>query len=83
MTVAVPRRAAFVTIGQTPRSDLVPEMLARVGDAIEVTEVGALDGLSRAEIDRLTPDDDQHRLCTRLADGSEAVISKAWTRTRL
>lgn len=43
-------RAAFVTIGQTPRIDLVPEMRTWIGNGMDIEEFGALDGLSRAEI---------------------------------
>ena len=77
------RKVAFVTIGQTPRTDLVPEMLNAIGPGIDAVEVGALDGLDQAEIGRLAPEGAAHRLVTRLADGSEAVIDKAWTRGRL
>ena len=43
-------KATFVTIGQSPRPDITPGLLARIDGEIEVTELGALDGLSEAEI---------------------------------
>jgi len=76
-------RLAFVTIGQTPRTDVVPEMTAWLGEAVEIVEYGALDGLSRIEVDALSPAGDEHRLVTRLADGSEAVVAKEAVRQRL
>ena len=39
-------RIAAVTIGQTPRPDLLEPLLARAGTDIEVIEIGALDGLT-------------------------------------
>ena len=69
-------RALFITIGQSPRVDLVPEMRQWLGDAIDVDERGALDGLDRDAIRAMAPGDRDHRLVTRLADGSEAVIRK-------
>lgn len=78
-----PRRVAFVTIGQTPRSDLVPEILAGVGTAIAAVEFGALDGMSAAEIAAAAPGPGEGSLATRLKDGGEAVVSKPWAERRL
>ncbi|MGH6943166.1 MAG: AroM family protein [Geminicoccaceae bacterium] len=77
------KRVAFVTIGQSPRDDMVPEMLAQIGDGIEPVEFGLLDGLSRDEITRLEPTADDYRLVSLLHDGSEVVIAKAWAARRL
>lgn len=79
----MPLRCAFVTIGQTPRDDLVPEMVGWIGDGAVVSEFGALDGLSHAEVAALAPVGDEHRLVTRLRDGGEAVVGKAATERRL
>ena len=48
----------LVTIGQSPRSDVVPDMAAILGPAVEIREAGALDGLARSEIDALAPTGD-------------------------
>ncbi len=76
-------RVAFITIGQTPRDDVLGEILPVVGDVIEVVEVGALDGLTNAEIADLAPAAAEPRLCTKLRDGSEVVIAEAWVRQRV
>jgi protein AroM len=70
------RRAAFVTIGQTPRTDLVPEIREWLGGQIEIDERGVLDGLSADEVAAMAPRPGHHRLVTRLADGSEVVLRK-------
>lgn len=77
------KRVAFVTIGQSPRDDLVPEMLERIGPGIEPVEVGALDNLGPGAIARLTPRDGDPTLVSRLRDGTEVVMSKTWTQRRL
>jgi protein AroM len=77
------KRVAFMTIGQSPRDDVLPEMLAQIGDGIESVEVGLLDGLSREEIARLAPTGDGYRLVSRLRDASEVVIAKEWAERRL
>jgi protein AroM len=68
--------ALFVTIGQTPRVDLVPEMREWLGDSIDVVERGALDGLTREAIQAMAPAQGDPRLVTRLVDGTEAIVRK-------
>ena len=53
--MAATRTVAFVTIGQSPRPDMVPEMLGWIGPGVTPIEVGALDGLDRAAIASLAP----------------------------
>jgi protein AroM len=69
-------RAAFVTIGQTPRTDLVPEMQQWLDGAWDIEEFGALDGLDRGAIAAMAPRASDRRLVTRLADGHEVVVRK-------
>jgi len=66
----------LVTIGQSPRVDVVPEMAAVMGPSLQVREAGALDGLSRAEIAALAPSGDDEILVTRLADGTSVFLGK-------
>jgi protein AroM len=67
----------MVTVGQSPRSDIVPAMAALIGPKVTVVEKGALDGLSGDAIRALAPVEGQNVLCTRLVNGSQVVISKA------
>ncbi|WP_210492727.1 AroM family protein [Microvirga antarctica] len=71
-----PHRLAFVTIGESPRDDIVPEMLADIGGAVEAHEFGALDGLSDAAIAALTPRPGETAFATRRRDGREVTIAK-------
>lgn len=82
-TLARTKTVAFVTIGQSPRVDIVPDMLARIRRGIEPFEVGLLDGFTREEIASLAPFGDEHRLVSWLRDGTEVVIGKAWAHGRL
>jgi protein AroM len=66
-----------ITIGQTPRDDIVGEMQKILGGGARIVQAGALDGLTRAEIDALAPapgDDDA--LIARLRDGGEVLLAK-------
>lgn len=73
----------FITLGQTPRSDLVPEIVDALPRPVAVEELGALDGLEPGEIARLAPDANDHALVTRLRDGSQVEIGKQWLVGRL
>lgn len=66
----------LVTIGQSPRPDVVPEMAAVIGPGVEVREAGVLDGLGRAEIEALAPTGDDEILVTRLADGTPVFLGR-------
>ena len=74
---------AFVTVGQAPRDDLVPELLSHLRTEIPYSEFGALDDLGRDEIGFLAPSEGEARLCTRLRDGTEVVTSRSKTAERL
>ena len=69
------RTVGFVTVGQSPRDDMVPEMSRWLG-LVGVVERGALDGLGAEEILALGPGREDYPLATRLADGSSVTIAK-------
>ena len=69
-------KVGLITVGQSPRSDVVPDMAAILGGDVEIVEAGALDGLSREQIAPLAPEGDDEILVTRLADGSPVFVGK-------
>ena len=70
-------RIAAVTIGQTPRPDLLEPLLARIG-ADDVAEFGALDELTADRIPSARPTrDGAYPLTTRLRDGTRVTIDEA------
>ncbi|WP_114043794.1 AroM family protein [Acidipropionibacterium virtanenii] len=73
-----------VTIGQSPRVDMVPEMVDQWPGA-DVREAGALDDLTADELSRLTPIPGDEVLTSRLRDGSliDRGPAAPWTRSRL
>lgn len=79
----MPRHVAFVTIGQSPRSDVTPDILAEIRTPVSVDEFGALDDLDDAAIQAMAPEDGEERLVTRLRDGTEVIIGKSRTHARL
>ena len=49
------KKLGVITIGQSPRSDVVPEIIPYLGDNVEVIEAGALDGLTYEEMKNIKP----------------------------
>ena len=70
-------RIGLITVGQAPRSDVVPDMAAILGADIDIVEGGALDGLSREQIARLAPEGDDEIIVTRMADASSVFVGKS------
>ncbi|MFB9949253.1 AroM family protein [Rhizobium puerariae] len=69
-------RVMFLSVGQTPRADLIGDMLTNLDVPIEALEIGALDGLSKAEIDDLKVRPGEQSIVTRLSDNTDVVVSK-------
>ena len=65
-----------VTIGQSPRTDVIPEIASLLGADVKIEEAGALDGLSKEEIAALAPEKGDYVLVTRLADGSSVQVAE-------
>jgi protein AroM len=66
----------LITIGQSPRDDVVGEMRSILGTKIKVAQRGALDGLGSVEIAKLKPGKNDFPLITRLRDGSSVVVGE-------
>ena len=78
----MPMTAAFVTIGQTPRLDMVPEMQGEIlaglpAEALEITEFGVLDGKDGAALEAFAAREGHPTFATRLNDGREMVVDVA------
>jgi len=77
------KRAAFLTIGQSPRPDILEEMAPAWGEELDIVQHGVLDGLSESEIQALAPVNDEPRLVSRLRDGTETVVRAASVHERM
>lgn len=67
---------AFVTIGQSPRNDMVPEVIAAMGDEVEHIQIGALDHLDTDAIRWLGPEPGERLLITKLRSGETVKVSE-------
>lgn len=66
-----------LTIGQTPRSDILPLLLEHL-PAEQIDHAGLLDGLSAEQVaERYAPAAGEKVLVSRLQDGSQVLLSSA------
>jgi len=70
-----PPKVGFVTIGQSPRTDIFEELKPLLG-SLEILERGALDGLSPDELEAIAPFPGETLYVSRLRDGSQALLSR-------
>lgn len=77
------KKIGTITVGQTPRTDLIPEIAPILGASIEILQMGGLDGLTREEIQAMTPAPGDHVLVSRLKDGSSVSFGESHILPRL
>lgn len=66
-------RIAVITMGQTPRADVMNELRVALGD-LSYAEFGVLDDVPQREIDGMTPSADELSFFTRLRDGRHVIL---------
>ena len=77
------KKIGAITVGQSPRTDLIPEMQPVFGDSVEIIQMGALDELSRDEIEKYVPRPGENVLVSRLRDGSSVTFGESYILPRL
>lgn len=76
------QRMGVVVIGQSPRPSVVAEIAAVLSPGVTIDLRGALDGMTRAEIDAIPPKGGHDALFTLLPNGDAVKISKKAVETR-
>lgn len=77
------KKIGAITVGQSPRVDLIPEIQPILGDSVEIIQAGALDGLSKEEIAKFVPRPGENVLVSRLTDGTSATFGESYILPRL
>jgi protein AroM len=72
-----------VTIGQSPRVDVTPDIMPIFGEGVELLQAGALDGLTKEEINSMEPLENDYVLVSRLNDGTFAKFGESFILDRL
>ena len=66
---------AFVSIGQSPRNDVISDCKRICGDKFDILDLGALDGLSKKEVENLAPVPGESDLIAKLRNGQSVYLS--------
>lgn len=69
-------KIGLVTIGQSPRPDLLAPFQSRVGATNELELTGALDGLCLSQIEELMPALGEETLVTRIGEYQTVIIAR-------
>jgi protein AroM len=64
----------FVTIAESPRDDVVPDIVSTLPGGLRVVERGNLDGLTDQQIADLAPDAGKSGIVARLKAGGETLL---------
>ena len=70
------KKIGLLTIGQSPRKDIIPTLKEILGERYEIVEAGALDGLTIEDIKSIEFGADDYLLVSRMRDGTEIRITK-------
>lgn len=72
-----------VTIGQSPRVDVTPDIMPILGEEVELLQAGALDGLTKEEIQAIAPLETDYVLVSRMNDGTFAKFGEGFILERM
>ena len=74
--MARPPVLGLLTIGQSPRDDVLPQVLPHLPSDVRVIQAGALDDLTDEEIAALAPGPGDYVLTSRLRDGRAVTMAR-------
>ena len=77
------KKLGLITIGQSPRVDVTPDLEPIFGPDIQLCQAGALDGITAQDIAAFAPEEGDYVLISRLRDGSSAVFAEKHILPRL
>lgn len=77
------KKIGMITVGQSPRSDVTPDLDPILNGAVDRMEIGALDGLTREQIAEFAPRDGDYVLVSRMRDGSSVTFAERYVIPRL
>ncbi len=75
------KRIGTLTIGQSPRPDLVSPLINQLPDNCQIIQAGALDGLEKSSLPPIQ--DETYPLTTRMRDGSLVMIEESFLAAKL
>jgi protein AroM len=70
------RQIGVITVGQAPRTDLIPEVEKFFPSDVEFIQRGVLDDFDEKKLKQIKPEPGQTTLVSRLKDGTSAKMAK-------
>lgn len=70
------KKLGVLTIGQSPRMDVIPSFQRIIEEKVEIVERGALDSLTEEEIQDIGPNDGDVTYISKLRNGNSVKINK-------
>lgn len=70
------KKIGFITIGQSPRDDIMSDLLPTLGNNIEIVQRGALDALSDTQLQAIAPQPEDTVLVSSLRSGAAIAMSE-------
>ncbi len=77
------KKIGMLTIGQSPRNDLIPALMDILGKDVEIIEAGALDDLTIDDINKIELKPEDYILVSRMRSGKEIKITKKFVVPRM
>jgi protein AroM len=77
------KKIGMLTIGQSPRNDLIPALMDILGQDAEILEAGALDDLTIDDVNRIDLKPEDYILVSRMRSGKEIKITKKFVIPRM
>jgi protein AroM len=72
------KKIGMLTIGQSPRDDILPGLKEILGEGYEIVEAGALDDKTLEDVEKIDLDPQDYILVSRMRDGAEIKITKKY-----
>ncbi len=73
----------MITIGQSPRPDILGVFRDVWDDRAEMIEIGALDGLTHEDVQKMAPKERDDVLVVRMADGTQHIVGHEYLQPRI
>ena len=72
------KHVGMLTIGQSPRNDILPILKSVLGEDVEILEAGALDDKTMQDVENIPLVPEDYILVSRMRDGTEIKITKKY-----
>jgi protein AroM len=76
-------KVGMISIGQSPRPDILSIFQDDWGDRADIVEIGALDGVSHEEVEQMAPQEGDEVLVVKMTDGQQHIVGRRYLIPRI